>query len=96
MKKLILLLLISIIIGLPCFAEYKPIPKELSKQYRTEMEQVIKQEYPEYYSRIKNYDKVVKAETPEYRYTTINIGLNGVVENDVRTLFTVNLEIFTE
>jgi len=75
MKKLILLLLSLLIIGLPCFAEYKPIPKELSKQYKKEMEQIIKQEYPKYFSRIKNYDEVIKAEDPEYRYTTINIGL---------------------
>ena len=46
MKKLILLLLSLLIIGLPCFAEYKPIPKELSKQYKKEMESIIDRNYP--------------------------------------------------
>ena len=45
MKKLLLLLLL-IFISCPAFAEYKPIPKELSKKYKAEITQLIRSQYP--------------------------------------------------
>ena len=44
MKKVILIIF-SIIFIAPAFAEYKPIPKELSKQYKAEIEQIISENY---------------------------------------------------
>lgn len=54
MKKLFLLICF-IFLCLPVFAEYKPIPKELSKQYRVEMEQIIDNGYPQAISYINDY-----------------------------------------
>lgn len=45
MKKLFVIFLLMLF-SLPCFAEYKPIPKELSKQYRVEITQIIDTQYP--------------------------------------------------
>ena len=79
MKKLILLLLSFLVISSPCFAEYKPIPKHLSKQYKKEMEQIIKQKYSDHFDRIKNYDKVIKNIKPENRYTYIDVGIQSEI-----------------
>ena len=57
MKKILILFTVLFSFCLSAFAEYKPIPKELSKQYKAEMEKVIKKEYPK---AIKNVDKYVK------------------------------------
>ena len=46
MKKLILLMLSFLILGTPCLAEYKPIPKELSKQYKKEITHLINTQFP--------------------------------------------------
>ena len=40
MKKLIVFLCLFFL-SIPSWAEYKPIPKELSKQYKAEVEQII-------------------------------------------------------
>lgn len=45
MKKLFLILCLMFFSILPALAEYKPIPKELSAQYKAEMEQIIKDNY---------------------------------------------------
>lgn len=45
MKKIVVLFLF-LFFSLPCFAEYKPIPKELSAQYKADMEQRINIEVP--------------------------------------------------
>lgn len=45
MKKLLIVICL-ILFALPCFAEYKPIPKNLSVQYKAEMEHIIDEEYP--------------------------------------------------
>ena len=45
MKK-ILIAVLFMFICLPVLAEYKPIPKELSAQYKKEIEQVIKTQIP--------------------------------------------------
>ena len=54
MKKLLVVFLIIFFSVLPCFAQYKPIPKELSSQYKAEMEQIIDNGYP---IAIKNVDE---------------------------------------
>ena len=46
MKKIFLVIFLLIITNIPVFAEYKPIPETLSKQYKKEMEQIIDEEYP--------------------------------------------------
>ena len=45
MKKIFILLILFLFFAMPCFAEYKPIPKELSKQYRKEVTRIIDKEY---------------------------------------------------
>lgn len=59
MKKLFLLICF-LFLCLPVFAEYKPIPKELSKQYRAEMETIINREYPKVINDIDKYYNEVK------------------------------------
>ncbi len=41
MKKLFIAFYLIIIFCIPTFAEYKPIPANLSKQYKKEMEHII-------------------------------------------------------
>ena len=84
MKKLILLLLSLLIIGLPCFAEYKPIPKELSKQYKKEMESIIERKYPLI---IKNIDDEIIEATELYK----NILKNGYYTNNKMDAINLNL-----
>ena len=55
MKKFITLLFL-VFFCVPAFAEYKPIPASLRKQYKAEMEQIIDEEYPIF---IKNIDNEV-------------------------------------
>ncbi len=61
MKKVLVVLMIIMTLYLPTFAdtdmEYVPIPKELSKQYKAEIEQIIDEEYPKI---IKNIDEDVE------------------------------------
>ena len=45
MKKVLLIFFCLILFGLPVFAEYKPIPKELSKQYKNEITKAINKKY---------------------------------------------------
>lgn len=54
MKK-ILVVIYLILFALPCFAEYKPIPKNLSAQYKAEITKTIDKEYPK---AIKQVDKI--------------------------------------
>ena len=43
----IMFLILSLLIScLPVFAEYKPIPKNFSSQYKTEITKIIDEEYP--------------------------------------------------
>lgn len=55
--KRIFILLLFIFLCLPVFAEYKPIPKELSKQYKAEMESIIDKGYPKAIEDINEYTK---------------------------------------
>lgn len=57
MKKIFLIIYLIFALQIPTFAEYKPIPKNLNKQYKAEMEHIIDTEYPK---AIKNVDKNVK------------------------------------
>ena len=43
--RILILLTCFIFLSLPIFAEYKPVPAALSKQYKTEIEQLINNEY---------------------------------------------------
>ena len=57
MKKIFLIIYLIFALQIPTFAEYKPIPKNLNKQYKAEIEHIIDTEYPK---AIKNVDKNVK------------------------------------
>ena len=46
MKKLLLIFLTFFFFCFPAFAEYKPIPSNLSKQYRDEITKIINKQYP--------------------------------------------------
>ena len=63
MKKFLLIVISIFLYCIPAFAEYIPIPKHLSKQYKAEMEQIIDEEYPK---AIKTIDKYIKAGTKYY------------------------------
>lgn len=63
MKKLIVFLCLFFL-SIPSWAEYKPIPKELSKQYKAEVEQIINESYPQV---IKNIDTFFKEATSLYK-----------------------------
>ena len=60
MKKFIITLLSLLFFCVPAMAEYKPIPENLSKQYKTEMEQIIDEEYPIVIKKIDNEVKDAK------------------------------------
>ena len=60
MKKFIITLLSLLFFCVPAIAEYKPIPENLSKQYKTEMEQIIDEEYPIVIKKIDNEVKDAK------------------------------------
>lgn len=59
MRKLFILISLLILFCLPVFAEYTPIPKELSKQYKVEMEQIIDNNYQKIINDIDDYYKEV-------------------------------------
>jgi len=59
MKKLFLLICF-IFLCLPVFADYKPIPANLGKQYKAEMESIINKNYSTVISDIDNYYNEVK------------------------------------
>lgn len=55
MRKFLVVICLMLFV-LPCFAEYKPIPKNLSAQYKADMERIIDKEYPKV---IEEVDKLV-------------------------------------
>ncbi len=71
MKKFIITLL-SLFFCVPAMAEYRPIPETLSKQYKTEMEQIIDEEYPIVIKKIDNEVKDAK----RIRDKILEIGFN--------------------
>ena len=60
MKNFIITLLLLLLFCIPVYAEYKPIPKTLSKQYKKEMEQIINSEYKKTINNIDNHVKDAK------------------------------------
>ncbi len=83
MKKFLLFLLL-IVISCPVFAEYKPIPKELSKQYKKEMESIIDKGYPK---AIRNVDNFVKRATKYHK----RILEKGYYSNDQMDIINLGL-----
>lgn len=55
MKKIFLLITLLFINYTAVFAEYKPIPKNLSSQYKIEMEQIIDKEFSKAINNADNY-----------------------------------------
>ena len=72
MKKFIITLLSLLFFCVPAIAEYKPIPENLSKQYKTEIEQIIDEEYPIVIKKIDNEVKDAK----RIRDKILEIGFN--------------------
>jgi len=69
-----------IFLCLPSFAEYKPIPKELSAQYKKEIEQVIKTQVPIAKKNIDNVFREVEAEKDEYmKINIIEYGIESEI-----------------
>ena len=68
MKKLYITLLLLLTVCIPAFAEYKPIPLNMSKQYKTEIEHIIDSEYDQIIKKIDNlvfesknlHDKIIQ------------------------------------
>ena len=68
MKKLFITLLLLLTVCTPTFAEYKPIPLNMSKQYKTEIEHIIDSEYDQIIKKIDNlvfesknlHDKIIQ------------------------------------
>lgn len=54
MKKIFITLLFLLTVCIPAFAEYKPIPMNMSKQYKTEIEHIIDSEYDQIIKKIDN------------------------------------------
>lgn len=54
MKKIFITLLLLLTVCIPTFAEYKPIPLNMSKQYKTEIEHIIDREYEQIIKKIDN------------------------------------------
>ena len=79
MKK-ILIAVLFIFFCLPVLAEYKPIPKELSVQYKKEIEQLIKTQVPIAKKNIDNVFKEVELEKDEYeKVLKIEYSMDGVL-----------------
>ena len=78
MKK-ILIAVLFMFICLPVLAEYKPIPKELSAQYKKEIEQVIKTQIPIAKKNIDNVFREVEEEKDEYeKVLKIEYSIEGI------------------
>ena len=78
MKK-ILIAVLFIFFCLPVFAEYKPIPKELSAQYKKEIEQLIKTQVPIAKKNIDNVFREVEEEKDEYeKVLKIEYSIEGI------------------
>ena len=76
----LLIIFLFIFLCLPSFAEYMPIPKELSKQYKNEIEQVIKTQVPIAKKNIDNVFKEVEVEKDKYeKILKIEYSMDGVL-----------------
>ena len=66
--------------SLPVFAEYQPIAKEQSKQYKKEIEQIIKTQIPVAKKNIDNVFKEVELEKDEYiKINIIEYGIESEI-----------------
>lgn len=63
MKKFISFLFCILFLSLSAFAEYKPIPQNLSKQYKADIERIIDEEYPK---ALKQVDKIYNEAYKKY------------------------------
>ena len=78
MKK-ILIILLFIFFSLPAFAQYIPVPQEQSRQYKKEIEQVIKTQIPIAKKNIDNVFKEVELEKDEYeKVLKIEYNIEGI------------------
>lgn len=74
MKKFLVLLFVLAFNALACFADYKPIPADKSKQYKAEVESIINNEVPkakkevnQIYKEAKQaYSLPISSDTPDY------------------------------
>lgn len=98
--KRILLLILFIFLCLPVFADYQPIPKQLSAKYKAEMENIINNEYPlaiqkvdEYVNEANTYYKrvLLKGYNSDNQMNAIN--LNLLYENGFPT---ADLDIYSK
>jgi len=79
MKK-ILIILLFIFFSLPAFAQYIPVPQEQSRQYKKEIEQVIKTQIPIAKKNIDNVFKEVELEKDEYeKVLKIEYSMDGIL-----------------
>ncbi len=79
MKK-VLMTILFIFLCLPVFAQYKSIPKELSAQYKKEIEQLIKTQVPIAKKNIDNVFREVEEEKDEYmKINIIEYGIESEI-----------------
>ena len=79
MKK-ILIILLFIFFSLPAFAQNIPVPREQSRQYKKEIEQVIKTQIPIAKKNIDNVFKEVELEKDEYiKMNIIEYGIESEI-----------------
>ena len=80
MKRIILIIILSLLFCMQSFAEYIPIPKEQSKQYKKEIEQVIKTQVPIAKKNIDNVFREVEEEKDEYmKINIIEYGIESEI-----------------
>lgn len=73
MKKIILIICLIFQFFIPVYADYKPIPESLSEQYKTEMEQIINEEYPHVIKKIDDEIKYAKSLRDKILKTGFNL-----------------------
>lgn len=73
MKKIILIICLILQFFIPVYADYKPIPESLSEQYKTEMEQIINEEYPHVIKKIDDEIKYAKSLRDKILKTGFNL-----------------------
>ena len=80
MKRIILIIILSLLFCMQSFAEYIPIPKEQSKQYKKEIEQLIKTQVPIAKKNIDNVFREVEEEKDEYmKINIIEYGIESEI-----------------
>ena len=78
--RYILLIIFIFLLSLPVFADYKPIERQYSAQYRTEINQIIKKEIPISKREVKKIFKEVQEEKNQNVKTVIiEQGINSII-----------------